>query len=285
MRNPVVAGQFYPANAQALEEEIKRCFEHPKGPGDLPVKKRSGKVLGAIVPHAGYMYSGPAAAWVYKEIAEAEMPDVFIILGVNHTGRGKSSTMIEHWSTPLGLARVDVDFARFLSEKTGIPIDNASHMLEHSIEVQLPFLQFIYSSDSEALRFVPITISKELNIRKFSLDLKEAIMDSGKSVCIIASSDFTHYGPAYGFLPFTLEKEKKLYEMDAEAIKFIKDQNMKGLLDYIATTGATICGYLGISVLISTLPKSKVQCLQYYTSGDIEKNYKNAVGYAAITFK
>ena len=116
MRNPVVAGQFYSGDAPALEEEIKACFSHSKGPGDLPVSKRSGKILGAIVPHAGYMYSGPCAAWVYKEIAEAEMPDVFIILGVNHTGRGRSSTM-----------------TRIITNSTGPIFGTASPPMENAI--------------------------------------------------------------------------------------------------------------------------------------------------------
>ncbi|RLE42397.1 AmmeMemoRadiSam system protein B, partial [Candidatus Woesearchaeota archaeon] len=285
VRVPVVAGQFYPSDFHELEEEIKRCFTNKRGPGALPINKRQGKILGAIAPHAGYVYSGACAAWVYKEIGEAEFPDLFIIIGPNHTGLGRSSIMLDDWQTPFGLVKCDKDFAKLLAQKSDLVLDSRAHMMEHSIEVQLPFLQFVSKDHLRELRFVPIVVSQELNIKRFILDLKEVILESGKNVCLIASSDFTHYGPAYGYLPFELEREKRLYELDSGAIKLIKEQNVEGFYEYLQRTGATICGYLGIAIVMGTLPKCSVKCLQYYTSGDVTGDYRNAVGYAAIVFK
>jgi AmmeMemoRadiSam system protein B len=285
VRQAVVAGQFYAGNSHELENQIKGCFLDKRGPSVLPSNKRKGVIKGAIIPHAGYSYSGPCAAWAYKEIAEAEFPDLFIIIGPNHSGEGKTATMMDDWQTPFGIIRVNKDFVQEIVKKTGIALDSSALAREHSIEVQLPFLQFITRETDQQARFVPIVVSHGLNIKKFALDLKELIMESGKNVCIIVSSDFTHYGPAYGYLPFELDKEKSMYEMDGEAIKLIKEQNVEGFLKFVKETGATICGQIGIAVLMATLPKSQVKLLQYYTSGDLVKNYKNAVGYAAILFR
>jgi MEMO1 family protein len=285
VREPSVAGKFYPGSFERLELELKRCFENSFGPGALPVEKRQGTLRGLIVPHAGYAYSGPCAAWGYKELAEADPADLFIVIGPNHTGIGKSSTMLDDWRTPLGLFRLDKPFASKLAENSELKLDSRPFSMEHSIEVQLPFIQFAEKRRLNELSFVPIVLSNELDIRRFALDLKEAIMEYGRRVCIVASSDFTHYGPAYGYMPFESEREKKLYALDSKAIGFIKAQDAKGFLDFTNETGATICGRIAIAVLLLTLPKTQISCLQYYTSGDVLNDYKNAVGYAAISLK
>ena len=141
IRKPIVAGQFYPADPEALEQELKKSFTHKFGPGSLPGKRTGKKVYAAISPHAGYFFSGAGAAHVFKEIGEAEFPDTYIILGVNHTGPW-TCTSDEDWETPLGTVKCDTELAKKLGEK-GIPIKNPSHHGEHSIEVQLPFLQFV----------------------------------------------------------------------------------------------------------------------------------------------
>ena len=285
VRAPIVAGQFYPSDFHELEEEIKRCFTDKRGPGALPINKRQGKILGAIVPHAGYIYSGACAAWVYKEIAESEFPDLFVVIGPSHTGIASCSTMLDDWKTPLGMVRCDKDFARLLAEKTELALDESPHILEHSIEVQLPFLQFACRDNFSQLRFVPVVVSHNINIKRFALDLKELILDSNKRVTIIVSSDFTHYGPAYGYMPFESEPRKRMYELDSRAIRVIKQKDSSKFLSFIQETGATICGYIAIAILLETLPRCDVKLLQYYTSGDVIGDYRNAVGYAAIVFK
>jgi hypothetical protein len=282
-RAPVVAGFFYEANSEKLKEQIKNCFLDDKGPGSLKIEKRKDVVKAVIAPHAGYAYSGPCAAWAYKEIGEAEFPDAYIILGTDHSGGG-SSIGFDNFETPLGIVRIDQDLAKLISEKTGLVLDKSAHKGEHSIEVHLPFLQFVSMDFENELKIVPILVSHDIELKDVSIGLKEAIMDSGKRVCIIASSDFTHYGHNYHYVPFTSDIPKNLHEVDNKAIEFIKKMDSKGFLDYVEESGATICGVLPIILLMQTIKASKVSLLQYYTSGDIAGNYKNSVGYASIAF-
>jgi len=284
-RQAAFKGQFYEADFGKLDKQIHESFLSEKGPGELPVSKRQGKIQAVISPHAGYMFSGPCAAWAYKALGEAEFADVYVILGVDHSGYGKTCYSTEGFETPFGLVRVDLDFAKLVSEKCGITSDPEGHAFEHSIEVQLPFLQFVSKDRLNELKILPIIVSSDIDYKELGLGLKEAIMDSKKNICIIVSSDFTHYGRNYHFIPFSTDVQKRLYDLDEGAIGFIKRVDAKGLVNYIADTGATICGVLGIAVLLCAIKSSKIRLLQYYTSGDIAGDYKNSVGYASILFE
>lgn len=280
MREPIVAGQFYEYDKKALEGQIKSCFEHKFGPGDLPAKKKKGRIKGIIAPHAGYMFSGMCQAWSYKEISESELPDLFVILGTSHQGF-PTSTMIDDWKTPLGIVKTDKDFAKKLI-KNGIENNPDAHLEEHSIEVQLPFLQFVLKD--QEINFVPVIIGHNNAIKDAEM-IKKTITETKKKVCIIVSSDFTHYGYNYGHVPFTENVKENLYALDKGAIDLIKKTDAKGFLDYCKKKGATICGQNAIAALLEILKGSKVELLKYYTSGDVAGDYNNAVGYAAVIFK
>ena len=262
MRKPHYAGQFYPKNAEEIKAFISR----------LPKKKFDSKfVHGAIVPHAGYMYSGKAANYVYQAIKQGGEPDTFILLGPNHTGWGVSSAADQDWETPLGIAKADKQMIKQLN----IKIDNNAQLYEHSLEVQLPFLQY-YFKDS---KIVPIIVSNELAVK----DIVEKLKKIKSKICIIASSDFTHHGPAYGYAPFAENVKENLYKQDKQAIKYIVSKDVNGFEDFLRQTGATICGQLPIRILLQIV-KGNGKLLDYYTSGDISGDYLNAVGYAAIIF-
>ena len=288
-RKAVFAGQFYEHNEQDLDKQIQTCFEGKNGPGALPLSKRSGKIQAIIAPHAGYTYSGPCAAWAYKEVAEAEFADIYVIIGPNHAGSGNALSMAGY-ETPFGLARVDQEFAKALLEKNDeIKIDEEAHAEEHSIEVQIPFLQYSTKDKTEnvhGLKIVPIILN-EIDYAKFGLDLKETILECGKKVVIIISSDFTHYGHAYHYIPFSTDIKKNIYARDQKAIDFIEKLDANGFLGFIDETQGTVCGAFPIAVLLKTLKDAKVELLQYYTSADLEEEstYKNAVSYAAIVFR
>ena len=145
IRRPAVAGQFYWSNPKELLEQISSCYKHRLGPGSLgKTKDGPRKIVGAVVPHAGYMYSGPVAAHTYKELAEDGTPKTIVILGPNHTGLGSAvATMVEGaWQTPLGTVEIDTGLAKEISKQSQIiDLDESAHYSEHSIEVQLPFLQ------------------------------------------------------------------------------------------------------------------------------------------------
>jgi MEMO1 family protein len=156
---------------------------------------------------------------------------------------------------------------------------------EHSIEVQLPFLQFINKDRLDKIKIAPIIISNDLDPEKIAEYIFKAIKETKKKVVIIASSDFTHYGLNYGYLPFREDVKENLYQLDRGAIDLIKSFQTDKFLDYIAETRATICGKYPISVLLELSKKlgaKKATLLNYYTSGDIINDYTNAVGYASI---
>lgn len=283
-RKAVFAGQFYEANSFALEKQIDGCFLSKFGPGTQPVSKRSGFVKAIIAPHAGYIYSGACAAWAYKEIGEAEIPDAYILIGPSHSGY-ESGISIESIETPLGIVRVDQNFAKSLVKKSNLIINEAAHENEHCLEVQLPFLQFVNKKFEERIKIVPIVVSHDIDLKKLALDIKETVMDSNKKVTVIISSDFTHYGPDYGFVPFTKDVKENQKKLDLGAFEFIKTLDAKGFIDYVSKTGATICGAMPIAVLLGYLKQAKAELLRYYTSGDVVGDYRNSVGYMSVLFK
>lgn len=289
IRKPVVSGQFYQDKFDKLDKQITECFESKFGPGDLPVSRSNKKITrGIISPHAGYQFSGPAAAWAYKEIAESKFPSRFIIIGPNHTGIGVSrvAATLANWETPLGRVEVDMDFVRDLMARCDlVGEDNDAHANEHSLEVQLPFLQFVNQDKLRDVRIVPLIVSDyDLDMCR---ELADAISDISEDFCVVASSDFTHYGHNYGYVPFVGEEKKNMYKLDSGAIELIKKMDTKGFLKYVDENKATICGAGAIAVcleIMKNLGVKKGVLLHYYTSGDVINDYNNAVGYAAIRF-
>lgn len=284
-RKPVVSGTFYSNDFDELNNQINDSFHSKLGPGALPINKRTKEIFGIIAPHAGYQFSGPAAAWAYKEIAESNLADVYIILGLSHSGL-PSCVSLEDWETPLGIVKTDKDFQKVLMINSGLKQNEEAHSQEHSIEVQLPFLQFANKDQLKQLRIAPIIISEDKNYEEIAKAIVKTIEQTRKKAIIIASSDFTHYGINYGFFPFKDNVKEKMYELDKEAINHIKNLDAKEFLKYINNTGATICGKMPIAATIAScklLGAKKARLLHYYTSGDIIKNYDSAVGYGAIS--
>ncbi len=280
VRLPIVAGMFYEADKDKLLQQIKESFLSRFGPGEMPRKILDKRIIGSISPHAGYAYSGACASFGFKNIAESEKPDLFILLGLSHQGY-TSCVSLEDWQTPLGLAKNDREFTKSLIKNTNLTDDEEAHSREHSIEVQIPFLQYLY----EDIRIVPVIVSQDRDCKELAKSIVKTIKDSGKNVCIIASSDFTHYGVNYGFIPFRDNISENLKKLDMQAMRFIQNLDSEGFLGFIRETGATICGMYPISVLIecSILLRAKnPRILEYYNSGEISGNYSSVVGYASI---
>lgn len=274
MRNPAFAGMFYPAHKDELKELINNCFENGAG----KPKKRGNKTIKAVVaPHAGYIYSGICASYAYKQISESKKPDVFIILGTGHSGCN-TCLSDEDFETPLGVVKNDKEFTEALA-KEGIKVNNNAHSEEHSLEVQIPFLQ----TAVENPMIVPIIVGQDYEV------LAEKIVDVAdklnKTFTIIVSSDFTHYGTNYNFVPFEDNIKQNMYNLDKEAISFILKLDDEGFMVYLQKSGATICGFMPIIVMIKIcrlLKTDYATLLKYNTSGDIAGDYSNAVGYASI---
>jgi len=271
MRRPAVAGSFYPASKEALTQELSRLLgERPRvGPGLLgPV--------GLIVPHAGYIYSGPVAAVGYRALAELGRPEAAVILGTNHTGLGGPITVPntpEPWEIPLGEMPVEDGLWRDLAALPGVVRDDLPFLREHSIEVQLPFLYFIYGP----LPFVPAVVSTSRRevIRPFGEGLADLLR--GKSVAIIASTDFTHYEP------HLVAKRK-----DEVALEHIRKLDLEGFLRVVRDLDISICGVGAVGILITVaaeLGLQEVEVLGYATSGETSGFFEEVVGYAAVLFR
>lgn len=282
IRHPVVAGYFYPADPDELVKIIEESFRHPLGPGKIPktAETRTPSSIGFISPHAGYMYSGPIATHVFYKLAEEGKPDTVIILGTNHTGLGSLVSVYPagKWITPLGELEVDHELARSIVNNSSLAeLDTYAHIEEHSIEVQLPFLQYIYGND---VKIVPIVIG--LHTPDVARDLSHSIFDAVSSlhrdVVIIASSDFNHYDP----YEITLKKDHK-------AIERILTLDTDGFYKIILEEHITVCGPGAIMTLIEYTKttagvKSRAELLKHATSGDISGDKATVVGYAAIRF-
>ncbi|HOR42615.1 MAG TPA: AmmeMemoRadiSam system protein B [Atribacterota bacterium] len=284
-RKAIVAGSFYEGNRESLEQQIKNCFLHPIGPQEMPVtadKKKERGIMGVISPHAGFMFSGPVAAHSYFQLSLEKTPKTIIILGPNHRGsRGDISLMSKgQWETPLGVLEIDDLTASELiaqDENKFIKDDLQAHLLEHSIEVQLPFLQFIYPANEYKILPVGIT-NQQLSVMKYMAEIIcQTIKDNSREFLLIASSDFNHY-----------EDQEITRRKDAEAIKQIINMNSSQLYKVIQDNDASICGPGPISVVIEVCKRLGIKegkLLKYATSGDVSGIYDQVVGYASIIFQ
>ncbi len=267
MRRPSVAGQFYAGDEKTLRAQIERCFTGPLGPGKIPkLGARKRDVLGAVSPHAGYMYSGMVAAHTYAKIAEDGFPKTFVILGPNHTGLGSGvATMRDDWETPLGVAKVDKELAKEIRRDL-VDEDPEAHVQEHSIEVQLPFLQY-FSND---FMFVPICMGFQDLESAVSVGKTIANTISGKDVVVIASTDMSHY------VSPMLAKKK-----DGMALDAITAMNPKALYEVVQDQNISMCGYGPVIATMTACSGGKATLLKYANSGDVTP-MAQVVGYASV---
>jgi len=278
VRHPCQAGMFYAGTVEALKAQIEKCFTHRLGPGKLPkvVEKGPRSIVGLVCPHAGYMYSGPVAAHSYYNLAMDSRPDVVVIFGPNHTGRGSALALMDEgvWRTPLGDVEIDTQTTdQIVQESSIIDIDDSAHRFEHSIEVQLPFLQYLYG---QMFKFVPICfLMQDL---ESSRGVGEAVGKalSGKNAVIIASTDMTHYEPQEG-------AERK----DRLAIDAATKMDEELYYSTVESKRITTCGYGPVVAAITAaklLGAKRAKLLCYKTSGDVTGDYSSVVGYASISF-
>ncbi len=263
MRRAAVAGSFYEAEKSRLEDQLKDCFAGV-------TREEKENVLGAVVPHAGYMYSGGVAANVYAKLPTA---DTFVILGPNHQGIGSLIAVSkDRWVTPLGEVEVDKDFVDALPKRI-IDVDETAHKYEHSIEVQLPFLQFLFDKN---FQFVPICmgLNDEETTREVGEDLANTIAKFNKKVVVIASSDFTHYEP-----------DRIAREKDEYVIEAITELDVAKFYNRIYERNSTACGVGPIAAMMHAAKKlgaKEGELIKYATSGDIIGDRSSVVGYGGI---
>ena len=274
VRLPCQAGSFYAASERPLRKQIEECFMHDFASRALPTVREQGprRVIALVSPHAGYMYSGPVAAKGYAYVADDGRPDAIVLVGPNHTGYGTGVSIMLRgvWRTPLGDLRIDSDLATDIQRHSKfVDVDSGAHLYEHSIEVQLPFVQYVYG----AVHFVPICM--RMQDVEVSRDVGAAIAraSAGKNVLIIASTDLSHYEPQS-----IVEKKDRL------ALDAISRLDEEALQAVVEAHGISMCGYGPVSAAIvasKTLGAEKGVLLQHKTSGDITGDRGRVVGYAS----
>jgi len=263
IRHPAVAGRFYPSDPNILLSDVRSYLS----PGAAPAP-----ALGCIVPHAGYMYSGPVAGAVYVQL---QIPQRIIILCPNHTGIGRPLAIISDgvWKTPLGQVPVDTTLADALrKEFPPLTEDFEAHRNEHAIEAELPFLQSLRPD----FTFVPIALGTgqfEI-LEKLGEDIANAIQAQAEKILIIASSDMNHY-----------ENDTVTRIKDHKALEQILALDPRGLFDVVMREEISMCGF-GPAVAMLTATKrlgaTSAELVKYGTSGDISGDREMVVGYAGI---
>ena len=277
VRKPAVAGQFYPADPDELSSIIDECYLHRLGPGRKPpAPKGRAAIVAVVCPHAGYVYSGPVAAHSYLHVSSLPDPELIVVVAPNHygIGSGVSTFKAGEWETPIGRMKVDSEAAAKLVELAGIvAFDPDAHRLEHSLEVQLPFLQKIYGEDVPLL---PVSLVFQDIDTSRTIASALARVVRGKRAVLVASSDLTHYEPA------EVAKQK-----DTALIQQVLKMDVEGFYSTLESLNVTACGFGAIATVMETaesLGLKKAELLKYASSGDTSGDNVQVVGYGALRF-
>ncbi len=271
-----IAGPWYPDDAKILIEQIGQIFQKAEA-------KPKDNVIALILPHAGYQYSGQTAAAALKT-TNREYKRI-IVIGPSHRtpiGGMLSVPKGTHYQTPLGQTPLDVEFINKLLEYPIFQNVQMAHgnQFENAVQIEIPLLQYKYQN----FRLVPILTGQcsEKTIEKAASILK-AMTD--EDTLVIASSDFTHYGRSFGYVPFTQDVPENLKKLDMGAFEYIAKLDCKGFLEYKNKTGATICGAVPIAILLDMLNKdTKAELVKYTTSGQLTGDFSHSVSYLSAAF-
>jgi MEMO1 family protein len=265
VRLPAVAGRFYSNQAEELAQQVESFCAPPAG----EVRRRA---VACLVPHAGYRFSGHVAGAVYSRL---ELPRRFFLLGPRHYPRGEAQAILSEgaWQTPLGRAEIDAELAGELKIACGALVeDEVAHRQEHALEVQLPFLQRLAGE----FRFVPIALGTTdfAALESLGRALAQVVTRQSEPVLIVASSDMNHY-----------ESDEITRRKDARALERLLALDARGLHETVRREGINMCGYgPAISMLTAAqlLGATRAALIRYATSGDINGDRDEVVGYAGV---
>ncbi|MCD7781079.1 MAG: AmmeMemoRadiSam system protein B [Methanosphaera sp.] len=277
IRKPGVFGLFYPSDEDVLEETISDMFSK------VSIDFDTSNIVSGVVPHAGYIYSGLSASYTFKSMSMNELPDTIIIIGPNHTGLGsRDIALSDHtiWSSPLGDTNVDVELRdKIISIDRYAYIDNDAHLKEHSIEVEIPFIQYISKLQDKSVDVVPIVMSNQSVDVALSLanSIYEASLQLNRKCIVLASTDLTHY-----------ESVSDAKVKDTKVLNDIESMDIKQLINDIITYNITMCGYGPTITAIcyaKLLNANNSIILNYSNSGEYRKDYGSVVGYGSAIIK
>ncbi len=276
VRSSALAGSWYPADAEALAQIVDTLL------ADARTEPPAGRLRALVAPHAGYAYSGATAATAFKLVQGASYRRVVLLAPAHRADiRGLSIADVDAYETPLGQVPLDAEAIAGLRAAPLVRAVAGAHAREHAIEIELPFLQ-------RALKpgwlLVPILVGR-LDGEDYAraADLIRPLVD--EQTLLLVSSDFTHYGPRYGYLPFPPDDQVQAHirDLDDGAIDRLIALDAQGLLDYRARTGITVCGIRPLALLLHLLPAdARVHRLAYALSGELTGDRLNSVSYVAL---
>lgn len=289
MRTPIANKTHYPNGITLLDNKFVDLFEGERGPGSLPLKKsfeeNAEAVKAIIVPHAPYDLAGAAMAWGYKALAEeGNESDIYILVAQAQNSQEQGTSM-ETFQTPYAEVRVDQTFTRALIEKGNLTLNEKIHAQEVTIEIQLPFLQFINKSRMEKIKILPLIVNHETNFSELAMDIKETLVEQGKTASFIFISNLTSYGRNFKYVPFTEKIPEGIAQVDKQFIDAIVKINDEEFETALNETLAPISGYHAIKMFFALCKGYKVLLEQNYLSGDINENYLTTVSYATFVAK
>ena len=266
IRRSAVAGSFYAGTRDRLRSQVEDLL--PRGVSQEPA-------IGVVAPHAGYMYSGKVAGAVYSRVA---FPDVFVILGPNHTGLGAGAAIMTtgQWETPLGNVPIDSDLGKAILRNSAVLAeDHLGHAREHSIEVQLPILQYF----ERPFGLVPISLfSHEFAAcQDVGQAVAKAVRETNKRVLLVASTDMSHY----------ISREEAT-QKDRKAIDAILALDAEGLHRVVRREGISMCGFhpsTAMLVAAKALGASRADLVMYTDSGEVTRDLHEVVAYAGIVVR
>ncbi len=276
VRPPVLSGSWYPGEPERLRSTVEEFLAAADSAG-IP----TGRPRVAVVPHAGYVYSGQTAGKLYGLLVGLDYDTVFVLSPSHRTALAQVAlSSCTGFSTPLGRVAIDGEINDRLAQSSTFAYDDQAHALEHAVEIQLPFLQVVFG---EALRVVPLLVPRLSDDDR--REAAAALAPWRNDRCLfVVSTDFTHYGHDYGYVPFTDDVPDRLEKLDGEAIDLVLRHDPEGLIDYGQRTGITMCGLHATALAISGEPPPGMTTgtIDYCRSGDRDRNYTFSVSYAAL---
>ncbi len=271
-REPAVCGTFYPKNKEVLKRDVDRFI------ADAKVDRKAAGALSYVAPHAGYRYSGAVAGFTYKALGmnnSLDKIDTFVIIGPNHTGMGYPVSISgADWNMPLGTVENDLELSGEMASHEGMAIDEDAHAMEHSIEVQLPFLQGVVKNPKCC--FVCMADQSIEYCRMLHEAISQSAKALGRRIVVIASSDMNHYESA------DVAKAKDIAAL--EELRLLRPEKFH---ESITGSRDSACGFgpITVSAMFAMQNKAKSgMILKYANSGDITGDYESVVAYPSVAF-
>lgn len=285
IRNPSVAGMFYPGDERSCRRQIEECLGNYQPP-DEPEH-----IVAGIVPHAGWTFSGPIAAKVFQSVNVKASPATFLIFGAVHSwGVGQKACMFAEgaWRTPCGTSEIDEELAQKVLQAAPDVVEarESAHSQEHSIEVQIPFIQYLFPG----AKILPIMVSPGRQAAGLGQQLGKMLSEQEQAVCVLGSTDLTHYGPRFGFTPYGIGQQalERMKENDQRIIDLATGMQAENVINE-AEEHRNACGAGAVAATVAAakeLGATRGYLLEHTTSQDImpERQASDFVGYAGIVF-